>query len=140
MAYGDYWKVVSSEDYEKIKEWIDNHTFEDVNTESIDVAYLLFRDKYGEDIGLVYWFEPEAQIDEDTGEEYFEETGTYRYYSDRDEDTIEYHIANDEKIQKLANDMAQNHWQYSGDLIPDDSDMTYKAYRNQLITAGYSDF
>ncbi|GAB2023687.1 hypothetical protein RyT2_27640 [Pseudolactococcus yaeyamensis] len=141
MAYGDYWKVVSSEDYEKIKTWLDVHDFEDINTESVDIAYLLFGNKYGEDIGLVYWDEAEAEINEETGEPYYDEEDTWRYYSDYDEeDTIEYHISNDEKIQKLANHLAQNHWRYSDDLIPVDSDMTFEAYQDQLSEAGYSDF
>lgn len=138
MAYGDYWKVVSREDYDKIQAWIDVHDFEDVNTEAVDVAYLLFGDKYGSDIELVEWVEPEALIDEETGEEYFEEEATWQYTdSDFCDDTIEYHIANDEKVRKVANDMAQNSWRYAGDLIPEDADMTFEDYDEQLERAGY---
>ena len=64
MAYGDFWKVVTQKDYDCIQEWISDHDFEEIDTESVDVAYLLFKDKYGKEIQLVEWVESEPKIDE----------------------------------------------------------------------------
>lgn len=140
MAYGDFWKVVTREDYKLIQEWINNHDYEDVNTASIDVAYHLFDEKYGEEIVLVEWVESEPKIDEDTGEEYYDEMDTYQYVnSDYEGNTIEYHIADNEKVRQTANDLAQNHWRFSNDLIPLDEDMTLEEYKEQLFDAGYLD-
>lgn len=132
MAYGDYWKAVSKEDATQIQEWIQNHDYEQINTECIDVAYLLFGDKYGAQIKLVEWGAAEPSSDEQ---------GTYHYINSDDEvSTIEYHLTNDEKVQKLANDMAQNHWRYARNLIPSYSTITYEDYCEQLSNAGYLDF
>ena len=110
MAYGDFWKVVTQKDYDRIQEWISDHDFEAIDTESVDVAYLLFKDKYGKEIQLVEWVESEPKIDVETGEEYYDEPDTYRYTdSDNEGTTIEYYVAENEKVRNIANDMAQNH-------------------------------
>ena len=141
MAYGDYWKAVNQEDFDLIRAWIYDHDFENINTESVDVAYLLFKEKYGKKIELVEWVESEPKIDEETGEEYYDEPDTYFYIDSDDEtSTIEYHVVNDEKVRKIANDLAQNHWRYASDLIPQYSDVTLLEYTEQLAEAGYSDY
>ena len=141
MAYGDFWKVVTQKDYDRIQEWISDHDFEEIDTESVDVAYLLFKDKYGKEIQLVEWVESEPKIDEATGEEYQDEHDTYRYTdSDNEGTTIEYYVAENEKVRNIANDMAQNHWHYASDLIPPYSDVSLGDYTSQLAQAGYTDY
>ena len=141
MAYGDFWKVVTQKDYDRIQEWISDHDFEAIDTESVDVAYLLFKDKYGKEIQLVEWVESEPKIDVETGEEYYDEPDTYRYTdSDNEGATIEYYVAENEKVRNIANDMAQNHWHYASDLIPPYSDVSLGDYTSQLAQAGYTDY
>lgn len=141
MAYGDFWKVVTQKDYDRIQEWISDHDFEAIDTESVDVAYLLFKDKYGKEIQLVEWVESGPKIDEETGEEYYDEPDTYRYTdSDNEGTTIEYYVAENEKVRNIANDMAQNHWHYASDLIPPYSDVSLGDYTSQLAQAGYTDY
>lgn len=141
MAYGDFWKVVTQKDYDRIQEWISDHDFEEIDTESVDVAYLLFKDKYGKEIQLVEWVESEPKIDVETGEEYYDEPDTYRYTdSDNEGTTIEYYVAENEKVRNIANDMAQNHWHYASDLIPPYSDVSLGDYTSQLAQAGYTDY
>ena len=141
MAYGDFWKVVTQKDYDRIQEWISDHDFEEIDTESVDVAYLLFKDKYGKEIQLVEWVESGPKIDEETGEEYYDEPDTYRYTdSDNEGTTIEYYVAENEKVRNIANDMAQNHWHYASDLIPPYSDVSLGDYTSQLAQAGYTDY
>ena len=141
MAYGDFWKVVTQKDYDRIQEWISDHDFEAIDTESVDVAYLLFKDKYGKEIQLVEWVESEPKIDVETGEEYYDEPDTYRYTdSDNEGTTIEYYVAENEKVRNIANDMAQNHWHYASDLIPPYSDVSLGDYTSQLAQAGYTDY
>ena len=141
MAYGDFWKVVTQKDYDRIQEWISDHDFEAIDTESVDVAYLLFKDKYGKEIQLVEWVESEPKIDEETGEEYYDEPDTYRYTdSDNEGTTIEYYVAENEQVRNIANDMAQNHWRYASDLIPPYSDVSLGDYTSQLAQAGYTDY
>lgn len=153
MAYGDYWKAVSPKDYDKIQEWLMTHDAgEEIDTEAIDVAFLLFGDKYGEDIKLVEHYEAEILRDEETGEEYYlDELGdpvygdwgsdsfeSYRYLDDDFSDsTIDYLPVANESIILLANDLAQKSWRYAPDLKPQEGVETLKEYREQLIESGY---
>lgn len=93
------------------------------------------------EIQLVEWVESEPKIDEETGEEYYDEPDTYRYTdSDNEGTTIEYYVAENEKVRNIANDMAQNHWHYASDLIPPYSDVSLGDYTSQLAQAGYTDY
>ncbi len=153
MAYGDYWKAVSPTDYDLIQEWIMNHDAEEeVDTEAIDIAFLLFGNKYGEDIKLVEHYEVEILIDDETGEEYYldesrkpvygnwgvETLESYRYLDDDfNGSTIEYIPVTDKSIASLANDLAQKSWRYAHDLKPKEGVETLEEYRKQLIESGY---
>ena len=154
MAYGDYWKVVSPKDYESILDWLERHeSSEDVDIEAIDVAYLLFGKKYGEEIKLAEYFETELFLDESTGEQYYiDEVGDkiygdwssnayegYRYLSEEAKDhTIDYVSVSEEKVIQLANDLAQNHWRFAFDLKPMFETITLEEYQEQLSEAGYN--
>ncbi|RZI47838.1 hypothetical protein [Lactococcus kimchii] len=153
MAYGDYWKAVSPTDYDLIQEWIINHDAEDgVDTEAIDVAFLLFGDKYGEDIKLVEHHEVEVLRDGETGEEYYldesrkpvygnwgvETFESYRYLdTDFTDSTIEYIPVANESIISIANDLAQNSWRFAFDLKPKEGVETLEEYQEQLDECGY---
>lgn len=154
MAYGDYWKVVSKEDYKAILDWFDRHeSGDEIDIEALDVAYLLFGEKYGEEIKLAEYFESEIFLDEATGEQYYiDEVGDkvygdwssssyegYRYVSEEAKDfTVDYISVADEKVIQLANDLAQNHWRFALDLKPKYETITISEYQEQLSEAGYN--
>lgn len=157
MAFGDYWKAVSSEDYEKIQERLRNYGSENDEADSaaIDWAYKLFGEKYGAEIRLVERFQYDLSIDPETEEQFYvDEEGNkvfgdwttsdvsgYRYLdSDFSETTIEYIEIEQEKIIQQANDLAQNHWYYASNLQPERSNMTFDEYQQQLAEAGYEHF
>jgi hypothetical protein len=153
MAYGGYWKAVSPKDYNTIQEWIMNHDAEEkIETEAIDLAFLLFGDKYGREIKLVEHYEVEILRDGETGEEYYldklgkpvygdwggESFESYRYLDDVfSNSSIEYIPVALGSIVLLANDLAQKSWWNAPDLKPKEGLGTLEEYREQLIESGY---
>ncbi|AYG01133.1 hypothetical protein [Lactococcus allomyrinae] len=157
MAFGDYWKAVSTEDYPVILDWLNQHDAgEGADIGAVDVAYLLFGEKYGAKIGLVEYFEYDLLLDEETEEQYYiDEEGEriyegdfegmiyqgYRYLdSDFSDDTIEYVPVTDDRIWKQANDLAQNDWSYAFDLKPSAEDITWDEYQEHLAEHDYPHF
>lgn len=157
MAFGDYWKAVSSEDYEKIQERLRNYGSENDEADSaaVDWAHQLFGEKYGAEIKLVEHFQYELSIAPETDEQFYvdefgekiygdwttSDVSGYRYVdSDFSETTIEYIEVEHEKIIQQANDLAQNHWDYARNLQPERPNMTFDEYQKQLDEAGYDHF
>jgi hypothetical protein len=154
MAFGDYWKVVSGEDFDTIQERIRNYWNEndEIDSEAIDWAYKLFGDKYGPEIRLVEKFEYDVLIDLETEEEYYIDENGERVYgdwassicwgfryidSDFSDTTIEYVEVDNEQIWKQANNLAQNHWSYDSQLKPVSPWMSIDEYQEQLFQAGF---
>lgn len=154
MAFGDYWKAVSGEDFDKIQEHMGNYWNEndDVDLEAIDWAYVLFGDKYGKEIRLVEKFEYKISTETETGEQfYIDDSGKkvygewtsshysgYRYVDSENKNfTIEYVEADNNQIWKKANELAQNHWKYAPKLKPAYPWISFDEYQQQLDQAGF---
>lgn len=153
MAYGNYWKAVTPEDKIKIERWLDQHeTNTVVDIEAVDVASLLFDKKYGVEIKLAIPFEVTLSFDETTGEQYYIdeegkaiygewESNSFKAYRYLDEEahssTIEYISVANEEVLHLANDLAQNHWNYALNLKPNYEGISLEEYLEDLANAGY---
>lgn len=154
MAYGDYWKAISGNDFDKIQERMSSYWNEndEADLEAIDWAYLLFGDKYGEEIRLVEKFEYKILKESESEEQfYIDDSGKkiygewtsshysgYRYIDTENKNfTIEYIESDNDQVWKRANDLAQKHWNFDLKLKPQHSTMSIDEYEEQLDEAGF---